>query len=156
VAATIINVNFYSWNPLPMDIRATFELPSWPYGYDELPSDVVDYFRRYSIFYYRDSICKDDKVREGLIVPGSENKTLPLDCYAHSCYIDYGMRTFKIVPWWSACSRQFIKDCVAQTGDNLAWNVFNQHRIVKQFNNRFIKSSLVGGHKKKGVGIKPD
>ena len=157
MAGTIINVTFYSWQPLPMEIRPTFELPSWPYGYKELPKDVEEYFKQYSIFYYRDSICKDDKIREGLVVDGSEKIQLPIDCYAHSCYIDYGMRTFKVVPWWGACSRSFVKECVETTGDDYAWTVFNEHRIVKQFNSRFIKSSKVGGYgKKKGIAESKD
>lgn len=144
MASTIINVSFYSLRPLPMEIRKSFELPEWPYSRSDgqMPDELAEYFRRYSIFYYRDEITKGNQLREGLITPGISVET-PVDCYSHSCYIDYGGRTFKIVPWWSQCSRQFVQDCINLTGDDLAWTVFNEHRICKGFNSRYIKAPLV-------------
>jgi hypothetical protein len=144
VANTIINVSFYSINPLPMEIRRTFELPVWPYSDQnaEMPKELVDYFFPYSIFYYRDEITKENQLRPGLINPKVVFET-PIDCYAHSCYIDYGMRTFRVVPWWGACSREFVQQCLKQTGDKMAWTTFNEHRTLKGFNSRFIKAPLV-------------
>jgi hypothetical protein len=150
VASTIINVSFYSWNPLPMELRSTFELPSWPYPDDSgiIPQDVDEYFRKYSIFYYRDSISHKNKLRQGLIATGSENIKLPHPGYYHSCYIDIEMRTFAIVPWWSQCSRQFVLDTEKLTGDRMAWTAFNESRVIKGFNSRMIKSSVTNKTKK--------
>jgi hypothetical protein len=144
VAATIINVRFYSLNPLPMEIRSTFELPVWPYSREdgEMPKELIDYFNQYSIFYYRDEIVTGNHLRPGLINREISVIT-PIDCYGHSCYIDYGNRTFKVVPWWQQCSREFIKECEMQTGDRMAWTAFNEYRSLKGMTNRYIKAPLV-------------
>lgn len=144
MAGTIINVRFYSLTPLPMEIRNTFELPVWPYSRPdgEMPAELIEYFNQYGIFYYRDEIITGNSLRAGLINP-EISAVPPIDCYGHSCYIDYGNRTFKVVPWWQQCSREFVKECEMQTGDKMAWTAFNEHRSLKGFNNRFIKAPLV-------------
>lgn len=144
MAGTIINVSMYSLNPLPMELRSTFELPVWPYSQADgsMPAELAAYFKQYSIFYYRDEITKGNELRPGLVTPGINFET-PIDCYRHSCYIDYGNRTFKIVPWWPQCSREFVMAEVQRTGDRMAWTGFNEPRILKGFNSRFIKSSAV-------------
>jgi hypothetical protein len=141
----IVQVNFYSVKPLPMDARSSFELPAWPYSSDDgvLPEEVAEYFKQLGIFYYRDSIQKKGSFRNGLITPGFEEMPLPQNCWGHSCYIDYAYRTFKVVEWWRGCSIDFVRDCVKKTGDRYSWTTFNESRVVKAFNSRFIKSSLV-------------
>lgn len=143
MSSSIINVGFYSLSPLPNSIRGTFELPAWPYARSEMDPDLVEYFKQYDIFYYRDSITVPGQFRAGLITPGYESIKMPVRCYSHSCYIDYGNRTFEIVEWWPQCSREFIQQCMTDFGDRYAWTNFNEPRELRGYNNRFIKTKAL-------------
>lgn len=135
----LIPIQFYSWKPLPLELRSTFELPDWPYSRqdNQLPPDVLEYFNTYGIWYYRDGLPGVNGARHALFgtylgKPLSEAK-FPIDVFGYSGYIRYADMSFAIGKWWPSCSREFIDQQIAISGDDYAWNVWGEQRRAKAF-----------------------
>jgi len=127
---------------LPLEIRADFELPCWPYVEGpggKIPHEFLDYLKQYTVFRYLDDFIDDrGNYSDAILIPDENgiwpnDWESPIDCYQHMLYIYPD--TLTIAEWPSDVSsgRELHRKIVAVTGDNYAWAEFNKsvslHRI---------------------------
>ena len=131
-----MQVFMHSSDPLPLELRSSFELPVWPYreGPGNVPTEFRDYLKQYTIFRYLDDEADHPSA---ILVPNSEgewphNWESPIDCYEHIVYIHDD--TLEVGTWPNDQNETKLHEqIVAKTGDNYSWGSFNKkvslHRV---------------------------
>jgi hypothetical protein len=138
-------IDIYSFEKLDINVRSSFELPSYPNG--DYHSFFEDYLRQMSVFRFT---CTDIEVcpREILIKREIEQEiSFPFDCYFNSCAISD--TDLSILDWPNDSPeghdlhRKLMQHPIAK--DNKAWFSWNVKVSVSELRSGCIKTDIVQG-----------
>lgn len=144
-----MQIRIYSINPLPDELRGTFELPAWPYyngNATDIPKELVEYFQKYSIIRYQDDYVK---YPVGIVVPyqGKDysNERSAFPAYLSAAWLDN--ENLSIIKWpyddpRGHSLRAKIQDTI---GDDFAWSIWNREVMVTRMTLSMVK--LLSGYK---------
>ena len=137
-------VNFYTFEPLDISLRSTFELPDFPYDEEGEPA-----FRRYmqglKAMRYIDDLLEYDGRDVGYAINFEiSNKVLPVTAYFSSVAVDD--ETLKVIDWprdFTTPSRPDVDIDINQiTSDNKAWFSWNTIGEVKQWEGQIFQFAI--------------
>ena len=116
-----MQIQFYAKTELDTELRTTFKLPADPYTDDS----GVDYLRQLGVIFYRDA-----DHAEGIVIQPADSDD-PIEqtggFLAHYSEVELSGEGTPVT-WEKPTS-----DIVTKRGDDLAWRLFNQQRIVEKF-----------------------
>jgi hypothetical protein len=94
----LIHAKYFSLQPLPIELKDSFEIPADP---DDEDDDNVElakgFFRKHTIFFYQ-----DDELTEGIIIEQDDGNG-PIEdrhgfqAFKHSCILD--MENLRVTDW---------------------------------------------------------
>lgn len=150
-------VKLYSFQPLPNDLRGTFDLQAWPYNGDkEAFEKFLSYLRKYEIFRYEDSAPVGEYGKESinaicvplhhLKIKQIQDSEFGVPGFRSQCVVDPD--TLKIVKFPEVVrqSAQFNGRALSEYyGDDWMWEEFNLEVNIPAYNQ---KTGLIKAHLK--------
>ena len=141
-------ITLYSENMFPDNLRADFELPSWPYSEDpEDREDFENYMKSLSVFRYDDSDTEIDgrNVSYPISIKLWEKpKQAPFYAYINSVYVD---DSFKPIIWPGGESESESRLEKLRNhkiaSDMLAWSHWNVKCEVEALTDSMIKRKIL-------------
>lgn len=150
-------IQLFSKRPLPQELRSTFELPCWPYREGpggQIPVELRDYLRKYSVFRYEDDYPGDrGQYSYAILIPDDDGVwpsdfKSPINAYQHTLYVHN--ETLEIIKWPNDRPEGFElhRKIVEGTGDNFAWAEFNKSVVLRSVNAHAVV--YISGHNTPG------
>lgn len=134
----------YSFKPIPLEKRPTWEFPAWPHTDDEEEYELFENFlKENSIFFYQDPLPMG---KEGKFLPEIMLKLDKTDFVGYKHMLNVDPDTLHVMPWpKNAQNRRnpkmsHIHRTIDVHGDTAAWESFNiPGEIETDYDSRMLK-----------------
>lgn len=154
-----MDVRIHHNRKLPLEIRATFELPAWPYTQNPEHLELFEkYLRSLHVIRYDDSHSDPNSLKYDFafilndIEVGGENHVFPIDGYFSRVAVHPD--TFKVLSWPRNrdhdADPQWLENVENNpiSGDMLAWSHFNKKIRIHENTQKWIRWEPRDGQQK--------